>query len=121
MPEDKPDNTSLIARAAWPALLSIALIVAAVGLTFAWVAGWLTPERLTPARFVDAIEASNKEIYPGYRRAHAKGICVAGHFESNGQGVALSSARIFASEHTPFIGRMSIGGGSPHGSDATAR
>lgn len=121
MAKSKPDSTAQKARAAWPALVGIALVVAAIGLAFAWVAGWLTPTRLTPARFVDAIEANNNEIYPGYRRAHAKGICIAGYFEANGQGVALSSARMFASERTPFIGRMSIGGGSPHGSDATAR
>ena len=122
MPDHKLHNTvQASSRPVWPALFGIALVVAVIGLAFAWTAGWLTPERLTPARVVNAIEANNKEIYPGYRRAHAKGICVAGYFEGNGQGVALSSARIFATEHTPFIGRMSIGGGSPHGSDATAR
>ena len=106
---------------AWPALLAIALIVIAIALAFAWVAGWLTPGRITAQRFTNAIETSNGEIYPGFRRAHAKGVCVAGYFQGNGQGVALSSARLFAPVHTPFVGRMSVGGGSPYGLDGKAR
>ncbi|WEN15707.1 catalase family peroxidase [Rhodanobacter sp. AS-Z3] len=106
---------------AWPALLAIALIVAAVALAFAWIAGWLAPNRLTPQRFTNAIEIGNGQIYRGYRRAHAKGVCVAGYFEGNGQGAALSSARLFAAGRTPFVGRLSVGGGSPYGLDNKAR
>jgi catalase len=49
------------------------------------------------------------------------GVCVAGYFEGNGQGVPLSSARIFAPVRTPFVGRLSVGGGSPYGLDNKAR
>ncbi len=108
-------------RRAWPALLAIALIVISIALAFAWVAGWLTPDRLTSQRFANAIETNNAQIHQGFRRAHAKGVCVAGYFEGNGQGTALSSARVFASVKTPFIGRMSVGGGSPYGLDGKAR
>ena len=45
-----------------------------------------SPERLTQARFIDTFEQFNG-VHPGFRRNHAKGICVAGSFESNGQGV----------------------------------
>ncbi|HWU76480.1 MAG TPA: catalase family peroxidase [Rhodanobacter sp.] len=103
------------------ALAAIALIVVSIALVFAWVAGWLTPGRLTPQRFTNAIETGNGKIYRGYRRAHAKGVCVAGYFEGNGQGVPLSRARIFASTRTPFAGRLSVGGGSPYGLDGKAR
>lgn len=103
------------------ALLGIAFIVAIIAFAFAWVAGWLTPERLTSARFTNAIETANGEVHPGFRRAHAKGVCVAGYFDGNGQGVELSSARLFAPVRTPFIGRMSVGGGSPYGLDNKAR
>jgi catalase len=121
MSEIEPGATSTTHRRAWPALLSITLIVAAVALAFAWVAGWLTPGRLTPQRFTNAIEAGNGQIYRGFRRAHAKGICVAGYFEGSGKGVALSSAALFAPVRTPFVGRLSIGGGSPYGLDGKAR
>ncbi|MEO5963746.1 MAG: catalase family peroxidase, partial [Thermomonas sp.] len=120
----RKDSASVDARAgrpAWLALLAIAVIAGTIALVFAWVAGWLSPNRLTPERFADAIEKSNGEIYPGFRRAHAKGACVAGYFEGNGEGVALSSTRVFAPVRTPFVGRMSVGGGSPYGLDNKAR
>lgn len=116
-----PSANSQAKRAPWRALLAIALIAGAIALTFAWVAGWLTPNRLTPARFADAIEKGNGEVYPGFRRAHAKGVCISGYFEGNGEGVALSSTRMFAPVRTRFLGRMSVGGGSPYGLDNKAR
>lgn len=121
MPDIEPAAIPSTADRTWPALLAIALIVASAALAFAWTAGWLTPGRLTPQRFTDAIEAANGQVYRGFRRAHAKGVCVAGYFEGNGQGTALSSARIFAPVRTPFVGRLSIGGGSPYGLDGKAR
>lgn len=121
MPDIETSALSPTRDRAWPALLAIALIVAALALAFAWVAGWLTPGRLTPQLFTDAIESSNGQVYAGFRRAHAKGICVSGYFEGNAQGEALSSARLFAPVHTPFVGRLSIGGGSPYGLDGKAR
>lgn len=115
-------NPKLLSRCIkWLPQLAIASIVAAIALALAWIAGWLTPDRLTPARFTNAIEASNGQIHRGFRRAHAKGVCVEGYFEGNGQGLELSSARLFAPIRTPFIGRMSIGGGSPYGLDSKAR
>ncbi|MEO9214353.1 MAG: catalase family peroxidase [Rhodanobacter sp.] len=121
MPDIEPAAIPSTAHRAWPALLAIALIVTAIALAFAWVAGWLTPGRLTPQRFTNAIETGNGQIYRGFRRAHAKGVCVAGYFEGNGQGTALSSARIFAPGRTPFVGRLSVAGGSPYGLDSKAR
>lgn len=120
-----PDMTSPLDGHAkwvqWIALLVIALIAGSFALAFAWIAGWLTPDRLTPQRFTDAIEKGNGEVYPGFRRAHAKGVCISGYFEGNGEGAALSSARMFAPVRTPFVGRLSVGGGSPYGLDSKAR
>ncbi|NYZ61880.1 catalase family peroxidase [Luteimonas deserti] len=103
------------------AYLAIAAIVAAIVGAFAWTAGWLTPQRLTAPRMTDAIEATAATAYPGFRRAHAKGVCVAGRFEAAPGGAMLSRARVFADPTTPLVGRMSIGGGSPYGLDAQAR
>lgn len=103
----------------WPYAV-IALIVGALALAFAYTAGWLSPGRLTPARMIDAIQA-NGPGYPGYRRAHAKGLCVAGFFEANGSGKRLSHAAVLAAGRTPLLGRLSIGGGNPQGNEATAR
>jgi len=102
-------------------IAAIAAIAAALAAAFAWSAGWLGgPQRLTAQRMTDAIEAGGPP-HPGFRRAHSKGMCVSGHFEGNGQASALSSARVFTQASVPVLGRMSIGGGDPHGADATAR
>lgn len=84
---------------------------------FAFAAGWLTPDRLGPARIVDEFEA-NGGLHPGFRRNHAKGICVTGSFESSGELASRSRAALFeAGRRTPFIGRFAIPGGNPHAAD----
>lgn len=105
----------------WLSLLAIAALVAALAAAFVWAAGWWPTDRLTAQRFTDDIQAANGQVYPGFRRAHAKGICVSGWFEGSAEGEALSMARVFAQERTPLLGRMSIGGGSPYGLDPQAR
>ena len=87
---------------------------------FAWTAGWLGGERLTAQRVVGAIEA-NGPAHPGFRRNHAKGVCVAGTFRGTEQGQALSTAAVFSGEPVPVLGRFSIGGPNPHGADNSAR
>lgn len=103
------------------AIAAIAAIVASVAAAFGWVAGWWTPDRLTQTRFTDDIEAANGKPYPGFRRAHAKGICVSGWFEPTADARTLSRARVFSQPRTPLLGRMSIGGGTPYGLDTDAR
>ena len=92
-------------------------IVAAVAGLFAYAGGWLTPHALTPSRIVDTFEQVNGP-HSGFRRNHAKGVCISGYFDSNGQGVALSKAIIFASGRTPVIGRFALAGGQPYQADA---
>ena len=58
--------------------------------------------------------------YPGFRRNHAKGVCIAGYFESNGQGVRLSKAAVFTHGRVPVIGRLSLAGGQPYVADGPA-
>jgi catalase len=116
-----PDDPSAPARvpARWPALAAIGAIVVASAAAFGWTAGWIGPARLTAPRLVDAIEGGKP--YPGFRRAHSKGVCVAGYFEPTAQAAALSRARVFAQPRTPVSGRLSIAGGDPYALDAQAR
>jgi catalase len=102
----------------WIAL--IALILGLIALAFAWLAGWIGRDRPTAQRFTDTIEATGP-AHPGFRRAHSKGVCVAGWFEPTPQGAALSRAQVFSQPRVPVLGRLSIGGGDPHGADAQAR
>jgi catalase len=91
------------------------LLLGVVG-AFLYLGGLLSPQKLTPARFVDQFERTGG-IHSGFRRNHAKGVCVRGFFDSNGQGVRLSKAVVFQSGRVPVIGRFSLGGGDPYAGD----
>jgi catalase len=86
---------------------------------FAYVGGWLSPHRLTQARMIDTFQEVNGD-WPGFRRNHAKGVCIAGSFESNGRGVRLSKAALFGPGQVPVIGRLSLAGGEPRMADGPA-
>lgn len=121
MPEIPPTRSSP-PRGSIAAIAAIGAIVFVAAAAFAWVAGWLQPGRLTPQKMNDVIERSSGGPQPGFRRAHAKGICVSGRFASNGQGASLSKAGVFAAgATTPVLGRLSINGGLPHAADSTGR
>ncbi len=90
-------------------LMTIGVVIAGIASLFAYAAGWL-PHALTPARIVNTLEEVNGP-HPGFRRNHAKGVCVSGYFNSNGQGTALSQASIFQPGRVPAIGRFSLSGG----------
>jgi catalase len=97
-------------------LAVIGLVLAVITGAFAYLGGWFSPKGLTPARFIDAFEHADG-LHPGFHRNHARGVCVSGFFESNGEGVRLSKASVFASGRVPVIGRFSVAGGNPHSTD----
>jgi catalase len=100
-----------------PRLLLVGAIVATVAGSFLYAGGWLSAGRLTPARFIDTFERVNG-LAPGFRRNHAKGVCVAGAFESNGLGSRLSRALVFEKGRVPVVGRFALAGGKPYAADA---
>lgn len=91
------------------------LLLGVVG-AFLYLGAWFSPQKLTPGRFVDKFERVNG-TYSGFRRNHAKGVCVRGFFDSNGQGTRLSKALVFRTGRVPVIGRFSLGGGDPYVGD----
>jgi catalase len=99
-------------------LALIALVLLMIVLAFGYVGGWLTPHRLTAQRLVDQLQA-NAGVFPGYRRNHAKGVCVTGYFDSNGQAQTFSVAQVFAPGRTPVVGRFAVPGGSPYAPDSS--
>lgn len=94
-------------------------ITAGIIVCFAFVGGLFSPGRLTQARMIDAFETVNG-VHPGFRRNHAKGVCIAGHFDANGNGVSLSRAVIFQEGRVPVIGRFALAGGKPFVADTGA-
>lgn len=97
---------------AGPALLLLLL--------FAWVGGAFTPERPTPPAFVDQMEA-NSGVHQGYRRNHAKGLCVVGYFEPSGQAAGLATTSLLQkASRSSVLGRVSLPGGNPQLPDSKA-
>ena len=107
-------------RAALGSLVLIAAVVGAGAAAFAYTAGWLSPQRLTPEKLVSALAPPGGPAL-GHRRNHAKGICFTGVFESNGAGAALSKAQVFASGQYPALGRFNLATPVPTAADATVR
>ena len=101
-------------------LIAIAAVIAIVAAAFAYTAGWLSPQRLTPDRLVAALAPPSGPAL-GHRRNHAKGICFTGVFEANGAGAELSTAQAFAKGQYPVIGRFNLGTPDPDAADATVR
>jgi catalase len=98
----------------------IALVVAGSAGAFAYTAGWLSPNRLTPPKLVAAFAPPSGPAL-GHRRNHAKGICFTGTFESNGKGAELSRAQAFQAGQHPVLGRFNLGTPNPEAPDGTVR
>ena len=94
----------------------LGVVILGVAGAFLYLGGWFSPKALTPARFTNGFERVDG-IYSGFRRNHAKGVCVSGFFDSNGQGTHLSKAVVFQAGHFPVIGRFSLAGGNPYVAD----
>lgn len=97
--------------AAGPAVLLVGFIVAA---------GWLSPGRLTPATFMQTFHRIDG-AHPGFRRNHAKGLCVTGWFAGSGVAEPYSRAALFAKERSPVVGRFALAGGMPEQADAPGK
>ena len=76
------------------------------------------PPKVTAQQFVNLQQG--EAAHEGFRRAHAKGICVTGEFRSNGRLATYSEAALFEQGVTPFIGRFSVAGNNPTAPDLKA-
>jgi catalase len=108
-------------RSPLPPIASLAIIaVVAGGLAgaFAYTAGWLSPDRLSPNQVADAF---GPKVVAGHRVNHAKGICFVGTFHASGAGAALSTAPMLAKGDFPIVGRFNLGTPDPFAKDGAAR
>jgi catalase len=107
-------------RSVLGSLVLITVVAGGAAGAFAYTAGWLSPQRVTPDKVVNAF-GPDTAARLGHRRNHAKGICFTGTFEANGSGSALSTARVFARGSYPALGRLNLGTADPDAADATVR
>src|SRR6202167_798013 len=124
MPNDRTASTEnqlapLSVSSTLARLAGIGVVIICVVGGFLYLGGWFSPHELTPARLVDGFETVFG-IHSGFRRNHAKGMCVTGYFDSNGQGARLSKAVEFQTGRVPVIGRFSLPGGNPFVYDSPA-
>ncbi len=117
-PNDKPaplGSLAIVGR-----LAGIGLILVAAAALFAYTGGWLTPERHTQDRFMAAFEAHDGK-HPGFRRNHAKGLCISGWFDAAADAASWSRAAIFHLQRVPIVGRFALAGGMPFAADDAAQ
>lgn len=107
---------SLTSRQTLTRLALIAATPLLLIVLFLWAGGWLTPQQLSANKLVAILQQSGGE-HPGYRRNHAKGVCIVGDFAANGNARSLSHAALFAPGTTPVVGRLAIAGGNPGAPD----
>lgn len=99
--------------------LGIVAAPTTLALAFLWAGGCFSPNRVTQNRLMG--ELHNAGSYgQGFRRAHAKGVCVSGWFDASGKAVPLSQAAVFHEQHVPVIGRLALGVGQPYAPDSVA-
>jgi catalase len=111
-----PTPASLPSSIVFARIAAIGFLLAVTAGLFLFAGGWLAPHSLTPAKMVNTFERLDG-VHSGFRRNHAKGVCVTGYFESNGQGQALSKAKVFDSGRVPIVGRFALAGGQPYAAD----
>lgn len=112
MPQAKPSASSTLLKFA---LIGLVLLSSAAA--FVCARGWLADRGLTGTAMIDALQ-TNAGPHPGFRRNHAKGVCIAGYFEGNGKGTPLSSSAFFEKTRAQVVGRLALAGGNPYAADA---
>lgn len=117
-PPAQRDTLGLLRSRPLQALAIGAALAIAAG-AFLLTGGWLTPHRLTPVRFVDHMETNAGGPHRGFRRAHAKGICVGGTFQATPQAGSWSKAAVFSGAVIPVVGRLAEATPDPYKPDNT--
>ncbi len=113
-PKLSPGRPTLTVAGRLGRLAVIGIVMAGAAAAFACAGEWLSPDRLAHGRTINRFQEVN-ELPSGFRGNHAKGVCIAGFFESNGAGSRLSKAAIFERDRVLLIGRF---GGRPSAMDS---
>lgn len=101
-------------------LAAIGTVVGSAVVAYAAAAGFFPSDRLTQTSMINRFQDVNG-VHPGFRRNHAKGVCVEGHFEANDNGSLLSKAFVFHPGRVAVEGRLATAVGVPYAPDTNTR
>jgi catalase len=95
-------------------MLSVASasVLFTLGLSVSAQANTAPPEKVTAAQFIDIFEKLGGK-YPGFRKAHAKGVCATADFTPAQDSKYFSKADLFSQTTLPAVVRFSIGSANP--------
>lgn len=95
-------------------ILSIATtsVLCALALSSISQANTTPPEKVTAAQLVDIFEELGGK-YPGFRKAHAKGVCATAEFTPDQNSKYFGKADLFSQATLPAVVRFSIGSANP--------
>jgi catalase len=99
-------------------LIGFIIILPVAFVLFYEISAYVNKDTVTAQQFVDLQQGA--QVHAGFRRAHAKGICVSGVFEASGKLSRYSTAGVLRAGTFPFIGRFSIAGNNPTAPDLNA-
>lgn len=71
------------------------------------------PKEVSASDFIELFEKLSG-AYPGFRRAHARGVCAEGEFITNNEAKYFSQSELLSNESVPATIRFSLGGGNPN-------
>ena len=74
--------TTSTGRAGAGRLAAIVGIVLLLAAAFLWASGRLGGRGLTTQKLIDRMQG--EKVFAGFRRAHAKGVCLSGSFQASG-------------------------------------
>ncbi|MEH8021350.1 catalase family peroxidase [Rheinheimera metallidurans] len=96
----------------------IFVVIAVLVFSFLYAAGLFGNKDVTAQDFVNLQQSAKP--YFGFRRAHAKGVCLQGEFIANGALAPFSQSSLFQTGSNTFTGRFSIAGNNPLAPDLAA-
>ncbi|QCE33238.1 catalase [Acetobacteraceae bacterium] len=98
--------------------LPVAFPFVLLGGGFYFLNGNFHKKTISPDKFVEVLEKGDSHD-TGFRRAHAKGVCLKGNWQGSAEMSPYSKAEILNIQ-TPVLGRFSIGPGNPFIADKPA-
>ncbi|TMO51917.1 catalase, partial [Pseudoalteromonas phenolica] len=95
----------------------LSIISIALGITFSNQV-IASSQPVSANEFIQLFEKLNGK-HPGFRKAHASGVCATGEFQPNTQSALFKNAPLLSNGNLPVTLRFSMGGGNPIADERT--